>query len=51
MASFTTRATRGLIRDQGVRRKIMVEVVLGALVMMAAGFTFCGAFSIRESAP
>lgn len=39
MARFTIHATRGLIREQRVRRKIMAVVVGAALVMMAIGLT------------
>lgn len=40
MASFATHASRGLIRDQKARRKMMMAAVIGALVLILAGSTF-----------
>ena len=36
---FATHATRGAIRDQVARRKIMFAAVLGAVALMVAGST------------
>ena len=38
--SFVVHATRGLIRDQNVRRKTMFFVMLAALVLLFSGSTF-----------
>ena len=38
--SFVVHATRGLIRDQNVRRKTMFVVMLAALVLLFSGSTF-----------
>ena len=37
--SFATHATRGLLRDPKVRRKVMFTVLAGAVVMIVAGST------------
>jgi protein-S-isoprenylcysteine O-methyltransferase Ste14 len=39
-ASFAVHATRGLIRDQSMRRKTMVVLLLVALVLLFSGSTF-----------
>lgn len=36
---FATHATRGIIRDPGTRRKVMLGVVLAAVVMLIGGAT------------
>jgi protein-S-isoprenylcysteine O-methyltransferase Ste14 len=38
--SFVVHATRGVIRDQGLRRKTMFVLILIALVLLFAGRTF-----------
>ena len=38
-ASFAIHATRGIIRDQKVRRRVMVIVLTVALVLMISGVT------------
>lgn len=40
IASFAIHATRGLLRDQNARRKIMFVAVVVALVMLFCGATF-----------
>ena len=40
IASFATHATRGLLRDQTMRRKTMFWTVIAALVMLFCGATF-----------
>ena len=40
IASFATHATRGLLRDQAMRRKTMFWTVIVALVMLFCGATF-----------
>jgi protein-S-isoprenylcysteine O-methyltransferase Ste14 len=40
IASFATHATRGLLRDQTMRRKTMFWTVIVALVMLFCGATF-----------
>lgn len=40
MISFVTHATRGLIRDGGMRRKIMSALIVLAVLMLIAGSTF-----------
>jgi hypothetical protein len=40
IASFATHATRGLLRDQTMRRKTMFAMVIVALVMLFSGATF-----------
>jgi hypothetical protein len=40
IASFATHATRGLLRDQTMRRKTMFWTVIVALVMLFSGATF-----------
>lgn len=39
-ASFVVHATRGVIRDQSVRRKAMFLLLLAALALLLAGITF-----------
>ncbi|HJT82098.1 MAG TPA: hypothetical protein VJ719_12955 [Chthoniobacterales bacterium] len=39
-ASFAVHATRGIIRDQKTRRRVMVMVLTAALVLMISGVTF-----------
>jgi len=39
-ASFVLHATRGVIRDQTMRRKTMFVLVLAAMIMLFAGSTF-----------
>jgi protein-S-isoprenylcysteine O-methyltransferase Ste14 len=47
--SFVVHATRGLIRDQNMRRKAMFVLLLVALVLLFLGSTFLqGALSPRE---
>ena len=47
--SFVIHATRGVIRDQVVRRKTMFVLMLTALVLLFAGSTFLqGIISPRE---
>ena len=47
--SFAIHATRGLIRDQKTRRRVMVIVLTAALVFMISGVTFLsGALDPRE---
>src|SRR4051812_31193578 len=41
--SFVVHATRGLIRDQNVRRKIMLILLLVAVVLLFSGSTFLSA--------
>src|SRR5438270_6893027 len=38
--SFVVHATRGLIRDQTTRRKAMLFLLMLALLLLIAGFTF-----------
>ena len=38
--SFVVQATRGVIRDQGTRRKAMLFLLALALLLLIAGFTF-----------
>src|SRR5256885_15731557 len=38
-ASFAVHATRGIIRDQGTRRRVMIMVLTAALVLMICGST------------
>jgi hypothetical protein len=38
--SFVVHATRGVIRDQSVRRKMMFAILVVALVLLCAGSTF-----------
>ena len=38
--SFVIHATRGLVRDQGTRRKAMLAVLGAALILLLAGLTF-----------
>ena len=38
--SFAVHATRGLIRDQSMRRKTMFVLLLAALLLLFSGFTF-----------
>ena len=40
IASFATHATRGLVRDQTMRRKAMFWTVIVAVVMLFCGATF-----------
>jgi hypothetical protein len=40
IASFVTHATRGLLRDQTMRRKTMFWTVIVAVVMLFSGATF-----------
>jgi hypothetical protein len=40
IASFATHATRGLLRDQTMRRKTMFWTIIAALVMLFSGATF-----------
>jgi len=40
IASFATHATRGLLRDQTMRRKTMLWTVIVALIMLFCGATF-----------
>jgi cytochrome bd-type quinol oxidase subunit 2 len=40
IASFAIHATRGLIRDHGIRRRVMLALLAGALVMLVSGTTF-----------
>ena len=40
MVPFTIHATRGLLRDQGSRRKTMAVSLLVALLLLVAGLTF-----------
>ncbi|MEO5720410.1 MAG: hypothetical protein ABIR71_02940 [Chthoniobacterales bacterium] len=39
-ASFTVQATRGLIRDRGMRRKAISALLVLAVLMVIAGATF-----------
>lgn len=39
-ASFAIHATRGIIRDQKTRRRVMVCVLTVALILMISGVTF-----------
>jgi uncharacterized YccA/Bax inhibitor family protein len=49
--SFAAHATRGLIRDTRARRKILMVVISGALLLMVAGSTFLeNALNPREHA-
>lgn len=49
MLSFVTHATRGLIRDRKVRRKLMIATVLVAFGMLIAGSTVLhGVLNPRE---
>src|ERR1700726_2337690 len=48
-ASFVVHSTRGVIRDQNTRRKVMFILVLAALVLLFSGATFLQpALSPRE---
>jgi biotin transporter BioY len=38
--SFVAHATRGVIRDQNTRRKAMMLLLAGALLLLISGFTF-----------
>src|SRR5260370_17388060 len=38
--SFVVHATRGVIRDQGTRRKAMLFLLALALLLLISGFTF-----------
>jgi len=38
--SFVVHATRGVIRDQRVRRKMMLVLLVGAVVLLLCGLTF-----------
>jgi len=38
--SFVAHATRGVIRDQNTRRKAMLLLLAGALLLLISGFTF-----------
>jgi uncharacterized membrane protein len=38
--SFVAHATRGVIRDQGTRRKMMSALIVVAVLMLVAGSTF-----------
>jgi biotin transporter BioY len=38
--SFVVHATRGVIRDQRVRRKMMLALLVGAVVLLLCGLTF-----------
>ena len=40
LLSFATHATRGLIRDQRARRKVLLATLLGALGLIIVGTTF-----------
>ena len=40
IASFATHVTRGLVRDQPIRRKAMLWTVVVAVVMLFCGATF-----------
>ncbi len=40
MVSFVTHATRGVMRDRAVRRRMMTAVVVLAVAMLIAGSTF-----------
>ena len=40
--SFVVHATRGVIRDQNNRRKVMFVLLVIALVLLFCGFTFLG---------
>jgi hypothetical protein len=42
--SFAIHATRGILRDQKTRRRVMVIVLTSALVLMIAGVTFLKTF-------
>jgi hypothetical protein len=42
--SFAVHATRGLIRDQSVRRKLMFVLLAIAMVLLISGSTFLGPF-------
>jgi len=47
--SFVAHATRGVIRDQRTRRKVMVALLALAVLMLVAGFTvFQSALNPRE---
>ena len=47
--SFVVHATRGVIRDQAARRKAMLFLLMLALLLLIAGFTFLQpALSPRE---
>lgn len=41
--SFVVHATRGIIRDQNVRRKTMLILLVAALVLLFSGSTFLAA--------
>ncbi len=38
--SFVVHATRGVLRDQPVRRRTMLMLLVAAVVLLIAGFTF-----------
>jgi len=40
IASFATHATRGILRDQQTRRKVMFWTMIAAMVMLFCGATF-----------
>lgn len=40
VGSFAVHATRGIVRDRSMRRRVMLGVVGAALLMVAAGSTF-----------
>ncbi|HEY4283974.1 MAG TPA: hypothetical protein VGM62_12985 [Chthoniobacterales bacterium] len=44
MASFVIHATRGLVRDQKTRRRVMLVIVAGAVLLMVSGSTFLQEF-------
>jgi hypothetical protein len=50
-ASFVIHATRGLIRDQNMRRKTMFALLIVALAMLLAGSTFLQGFLSARAHP
>ena len=47
--SFAAHATRGILRDQKTRRRVMVVVLTAAMMLMISGVTFLrGALDPRE---
>jgi hypothetical protein len=44
VVSFVLHATRGVVRDQNARRKIMFALLVLALVLLASGWTFLASF-------
>lgn len=40
VAPFAIHATRGIVRDRGMRRRVMLVLLAVALVMLVAGSTF-----------